>query len=295
MIIALKKVLVTGHTGFIGSNLVSELVFKKYQVTGVSREVKKNSIKQLKKDLLNIESKDVSKNSVIIHMAALTDVQYCQAHPVECFKVNVNGTQHILELARKKDCKLIYLSTSHVYGTPAYLPIDEEHPRNAFSIYSASKIGGEICCESYARSYGMNISIIRPFSVYGPKSPPHLVTSKIISQLLLHKDVKIGNLFPKRDFIYVTDVVKAIEVILKNLNGLQIYNVGTGTSYSILEICTILKKLSNKNIPIISSKSLSRKNEVSEIVSNPSKIKKLGWEPVTTIQQGLKTTLDSYK
>ena len=283
-----------GHTGFIGSHLIPELVSKKYKITGISRNIQKNNIKQIKKDILNIESSDIEKNSIVIHLAALTDVNYCQKNPVECFKVNVNGTQKILEIARKKECKLIYASTSHVYGIPTKLPIRENHSRNASSIYSASKIGGEICCESYAHSYDMDISIMRLFSVYGPRGPDNLVTSKIIKQLLSHNTIKMGNLFPKRDFVYITDVIKSIDVVLKNLSGLQIYNIGTGRSLSINEICNILKKLSKKNISILSLKSLSRRNEILDMVADSSRIKQLGWKPTVTILQGLKMTLDWY-
>ena len=292
----MTKILITGHEGFVGSNLVSILDPKKYQITGLSRILQKDAnIVQIKKDILRINDSDAAKNSIIIHLAAITDIKYCEQHPVECFKVNALGTQNLLELARKKDCSFIYISTSHVYGKPKKLPINEDHPQNATSIYATSKIAGELCCESYSKSYGMDISILRLFSVYGPRSPGHLVTSKIISQMLSGKSIKLGNLYPKRDFVYITDAVKAIEISLKKLDGFNIYNVGIGKSHSILEICNILKKLTRNTAPVISTKTYSRKDEINNMVSNPSKIKKLGWKPSISLQKGLEMTLKWYK
>lgn len=292
----MKKVLITGHEGFVGSNLVSVLDQKKYQITGLSRVLQKDTnVIQIKKDILRVNDSDVAKNSIIIHLAAITDIKYCEQHPVECFKVNALGTQNLLELARKKDGGFIYISTSHVYGKPKKLPINEDHPRNAASIYAASKIAGELCCESYSKSYGMDISILRLFSIYGPRSPAHLVTSKIISQMVSNKSIRLGNLYPKRDFVYIVDAVKAIEIVLKKLDGFSIYNVGTGKSHSILEICNILKRLTRSTAPLISTKTYSRKDEINNVISNPSKIKKLGWKPSVTIQKGLQMTLEWYK
>lgn len=292
----LEKIVVTGHTGFIGTNLVSTFGSAKYKITGISRILWKNSgIKQIKKDLRQIVPNDIDKNSIIIHLAAMTDFTLCEKNPTECFSVNVLGTQNILEIARKKNCKVVYLSTSHVYGRPTKIPINEQHARNASSIYSASKIGGEVCCESYATSYGIDISIIRPFSIYGPGSASHLVTSKIITQLLSKNTIKLGNLFPRRDFVYITDVTRAIEIVVNNLCGFNIYNVGTGKSHSIREICKILMKLSKKNIPVIQLRSISRKQEIVKIVSDSTRIKNIGWESTVNIQQGLKMTLDWYE
>lgn len=292
----MNNILVTGHDGFIGSNLVNLLDSKGYSIIGLSKKHKKDKkIPQINADIKNLTHLDIDKISCIIHLAAITDFNHCQQNPLDCFETNVIGTQNLLELARKKDCDFVYVSTSHVYGEPDNLPISEEHPRKATSVYSASKIGGEVCCESYSRSYGMDITILRLFSVYGPKSPPHLVTSRIISQLLSDKSIQLGNLYPKRDFVYVSDVVKAIGISLKHLDGFNVYNIGSGKSHSIFEVCNILKKLYGSKKPIVSTKSTSRKTDIKEIVSNPSKIKKLGWKPEISLNKGLKLTLDWYK
>lgn len=292
----MKKIIVTGHSGFIGSHLITLLKSKDYEVTGISRKISGDpEIHEIKKDVQKITPSDVEKNSRIVHLAAITDLSFCEHNPVECFKSNVSGTQNLLEIARKKDAKLVYVSTSHVYGRPNKLPISEDHPRNASSIYGASKIAAEVCCESYSKTYGLDLSIVRLFSVYGPRSPPYLVTARIISQLISNNVITLGNLFPRRDFVYVGDAVSAIELVLKKSRGFNVYNVGGGKSYSILQICNMLQKLTGIKTTIKSSKSRSRKFEVLNIVSNPLKIKKIGWKPVISIEKGLQLTFDWYK
>ena len=291
----MKNIIVTGHDGFLGSHLVPELQ-KKFNVIGVSKTSYNQKITQLKKDICKISYLDFpEKINYIIHLAAITDPIYCQKNPKECFNVNVNGTQNILELARRKDSKIIFFSTSHVYGIPKKLPVKEGDPKHPNSIYSGSKLDAEIICESYSRTYGLDVSIARLFSVYGPNSSSHLVVNSIINQLLKNKVIQLGNVNSRRDFIYVTDVIQAIKIILKTIHGFNDYNVGTGKSYSILEICEILKKISKKNIPVKSIKSKIRKNDLSKIVCDPTKIQNLGWKSKIGISVGLQKMLEWYK
>ena len=291
----MKNIIVTGHDGFLGSHLVPELQ-KKFNVIGVSKTRYNQKITQLKKDICKISYLDFpEKINYIIHLAAITDPIYCQKNPKECFNVNVNGTQNILELARRKDSKIIFFSTSHVYGIPKKLPVKEGDPKHPNSIYSDSKLDAEIICESYSRTYGLDVSIARLFSVYGPNSSSHLVVNSIINQLLKNKVIQLGNVNSRRDFIYVTDVIQAIKIILKTIHGFNDYNVGTGKSYSILEICEILKKISKKNIPVESIKSKIRKNDLSKIVCDPTKIQNLGWNPKIGISVGLQKMLEWYR
>ena len=291
----MKQIIITGHNGFLGSNLLLKLISEKYDITGISKTIKKNNlIKQIKRNILDIKESDIANNSCIIHLAAITNVAYCEKYPEECYKVNAIATQKILEIARKKNCSLIYPSTSHVYAIPHKLPIKEAHPTNATSVYSESKISGEKLCETYSKSYGLNISVLRLFSTYGPKNSEYKVESRIITQLLSNRPIKIGNLFPKRDFVYIDDVIRAFQTVMKNLKGFNTYNVGSERSYSIQEICNILKKLSGKKNPIIVDKKKLRKNDIKNVVSDCSKIKKLGWKPRVSINKGLELTLNWY-
>ena len=291
----MNTIVITGHNGFLGSNLLSNLISNKCKILGISKTIKKsNSIKQIKRNILDIKDSDIPKNSCIIHLAAITDVVYCEKYPKKCHDVNVIGTQKILEIARKKNCSVIYPSTSHVYGIPKKLPIKETHPTNATSVYSESKIKAEQLCKKFSKSYDLDISILRLFSTYGPKNSEYKVESIIIKQLITKNLIKIGNLSPKRDFIYIDDVINAFQIVSENLKGFNIYNVGSEKSYSIKEICNILKKLNGKKIRIITDKTKLRKNDVKNIVSNCSKIKKLGWKSNVSINEGLELTLNWY-
>ena len=291
----MNTIVITGHNGFLGSNLLSKLISNKCKILGISKTIKKNnSIKQIKRNILDIRDSDIPKNSCIIHLAAITDVAYCEKYPKKCHDVNVIGTQKILEIARKKNCSVIYPSTSHVYGIPKKLPIKETHPTNATSVYSESKIKAEQLCKKFSKSYDLDISILRLFSTYGPKNSEYKVESIIIKQLLTGNLIKIGNLSPKRDFIYIDDVINAFQIVSENLKGFNIYNVGSEKSYSIKEICNILKKLNGKKIRIITDKTKLRKNDVKNVVSNCSRIKKLGWKSNVSINEGLELTLNWY-
>jgi len=292
----MEKILVTGYNGFIGSHLINSLS-SKYRIVGVSsKKSDEKNILRINKDIQKLSTKDIPRKiNCIIHLAAITDVNYCENHQKQCFDVNLLGTQKMLEVARKLDSKFIFVSTSHVYGKPKKLPLDENHEKNPQSVYSISKQGAEVMCETYSKTYGIDVSIPRLFSVYGPKSPEHLVTSRIILQILKQKNVKLGNLSPKRDFIYISDAVDAIILLINKTRGFNVYNVGTGKSYSILNICNFLKKISGKNFTIKSVKSYSRKNEVKNVVSNPEKMMKLGWKPKIGIEKGLEQTYEWYK
>jgi len=290
-----KTILVTGSNGFIGSHLL-KILLKKYKIIGINdiQDTKTKNYFPLKKNIAKLSINEISeKLSGVIHLAAITDVNLCNKNPKKCLLINIIGTQKALEIARKNNCKFVYISTNHVYGKPIKLPINENHTRNPTSIYAASKLAAEVCCEGYSKSYNMNIDIVRLFSVYGPKSPSHLVTSKIITQL--QKEYLIlGNLNSQRDFIYISDVINAIKIVFEKSSGFNTYNVGTGKCYSILDVCNLLKKLSKSDIPIKTSKSKIRKNDVKKIVSNNAKIKKLGWKPQVNLQLGLKMTLNWY-
>ena len=291
----MEKIVVTGHNGFLGSNLVEKLS-SNYEVFGISKNLSQSNIIQIEKDVRKITVEDIPDNiSCIIHLAAITDIIECQKNPSKCFDINVDGTKNMLEICNKSKSKFIFLSTSHVYGNPIKLPISEDHPQNPNSIYSESKLKAENLCKTYSESGDLDLSILRVFSVYGPKSPDHLVISRIISQILKKDLIKLGNLQSKRDFIFVSDVVNAIETCIKNINGFNVFNVGSEKSQSIAEICNFLKKISNKDFIMQSEKSKIRENDPMEIISDCTKLKKLNWKPEIDIQTGLQLTFDWFK
>jgi nucleoside-diphosphate-sugar epimerase len=287
----LEKILITGHTGFLGQSLIKSLK-QKYELIGISRKIFDSDIINIKKDIRKININDIPKNvNCIIHLAGLTDVYYCQENSSKCFDVNVGGTQNMLEIAKQRKSKFIFISSSHIYGNPKKLPILETQEPKPISNYAYSKLNSEILCESYSKNYNLDISIARIFSVYGPASPSHHVITKIIEHLIKKQKIKLGNLFPKRDFIYIEDVVSAIEILVKKTIGFNIYNIGTGNSSSISDLIEMLSKITNKNAEIETDISKIRKNEVKEIRSDISKMIKLGWEPKYDLNKGLKLTV----
>ena len=292
----MKEIIITGHTGFIGTSLTQKLISSPYKITGISRTKQKQfSIKQKQKDLNKITNSDIPKNSIIGHLSANADFALCQKKPKECFLTNVIGTEHLLEIARKKDCKLLFVGTRHIYGIPRKLPIKEDHCREANSIYSATKLQAEILCESFSKTYSMDITTVRLFSGYGPKSPQNSLILRIIKQLLEKNELRLGNLFPKRDFIFIDDVVSALVMLLKQIKGFNTFNIGSGSSTSIQTLCDKLMKLEKKTVPIIQEKTLLRKDDIPEIRADISKIKQLGWEPKISLDEGLKRTLFGIK
>jgi len=281
----LKKVIITGHTGFIGSHLY-DLLSENYDVIGISE----SKSPQILNDITKIRLDDLPKDiHCIIHLAAITDTQLCEKNPELCFKVNVMGTQNMLEISRKLNTKFIFASTSHVYGNPTKNPVNENSSRNISGIYSGSKIAAEDICESYAKSYEMDVSIVRIFSVFGPHSSPHLIISQIFSQLQNSDIINLGNLEAKRDFIFIDDVTKAIKIILEKSNGFNVYNIGTGVSHSIKSVFELIKNITNRNLQVNSHKSKYHKVEIPEIYADNQKIKKLGWNPSFNLKQGLQT------
>ncbi len=288
------KILISGSSGFIGRHLTEKL--NNYPLIGLIKN--KNidlKIQTICKDIRQLDLDDFPNDiSHIIHTAALSDLQYCEKNKKECYDINVGGTKQILEIAKKNDSKVIFLSTSHVYGKPIKLPLSESHELNPSSVYSQSKVEAEKLCKIYNSKFNIPISILRLFSVYGPYSPDHLVTTRIIKEIILKNNISIGNLFPKRDFIHIYDVVNAIELLLNYTNSFQVFNIGSGQSNSIETICNYLIKISNKKILVESINSLSRSDDVPNVISDISKIKNLGWIPKINLFDGLKITYDSF-
>ena len=293
----MKTVLVTGYNGFIGSNLIPELQ-KKFRLIGVSKLKHSDiNIKQIKHDISkNNTIRLPEKISTIIHLAGITGVDFCQSNPKKAFATNIQGTKQILELARKKDSNVIFLSTSHVFGKVKNNTIKSDYEKNPNSVYGITKLAGEILCKSYSNSYGLNIGIPRLFSIYGPHAPIHSVSYSIIQQILTKKNIRLGNIKSERDFLYVKDAINAILIIMKKNKKFNDYNIGAGKGYSITEICDLVKKILKKDhVSIKTVRTKIRKNDFSSIISNSSKIKKLGWEPKISIKKGLRFTIDWHK
>jgi dTDP-glucose 4,6-dehydratase len=306
-----KKIFVTGASGFIGSHLVELLLKKNYFVTALCPYSTDNSIgwldnikkiKQLKIINGDICDEDfitraTEKHHAIIHLAALISIPYSYLSPRTYVYNNIIGTLNILEAGRKnKIKKILHTSTSEVYGTAQYSPIDEKHPLVAQSPYSASKISSDKLAESYYRSFGLEVSIIRPFNTFGPRQSARAVIPTIITQVLKNKKIiELGNINTKRDFTFVEDTangfVKALE--MKNIGG-ETINLGTGITFAIKDVITIIRNYTKKEFKIrVDAKRIRpKKSEVHLLISNNKKAKKkIAWSPKYSGKAGFEKAL----
>ena len=308
-----KKVFVTGAGGFIGSHLCSKLVKEGAVVTAmlhynsrsdwsnlefIDTEIKK-SLYVVKGNIEDSSFMDLQTKGqdIIFHLAALIGIPYSYEAPLSYVKTNIQGTVNVLESVRKNEIPLIInTSTSETYGTAHYTPIDELHPMQGQSPYSASKISADKLSEAYYNSFETPVITVRPFNTYGPRQSSRAVIPTIISQLLTEKNLSLGDLSPVRDFTYVEDTVDGfINAAIYNKNIGEVINLGYGKAASIGEISKIIMEIMGINKEIISDHSRIRPkdSEVMNLISNNSKAKILiNWEPKIDLRTGLMKTID---
>ena len=282
----MKHILVTGANGFIGNVLVEKLKQNNNLVSVFDTHIGDISVK----NSLNIFNE--AKIDNVIHLAARSFVPDSWQNPFDFYQTNVLGTTNVLEFCRNNDCKLTMIS-SYVYGAPEYLPIDENHPIKSYNPYSQTKIISETICDFYATNFGVKTTIIRPFNVYGPKQAPTFLIPEIITKAFNDEIIEVMDLKPKRDYIYVDDLVDALIQTLDHPEG--IYNIGSGYSISVADIVKTILKIANINKQY-TSKQESRKNEIFDVIANIEKAKnELNWKPKTSLESGLLSCIESYK
>jgi len=308
-----RKILVTGAGGFIGSHLTEKLVNLGCMVRAFVRynsrndrgllEILPDSIKGKMNvfmgDLRDSESvREAMKDiEIVFHLAALIAIPYSYIHPREVIDTNVIGTLNVLNAARDYGVeKVIHTSTSEVYGTAQYVPIDEKHPLQAQSPYSASKIAADKIAESFYKSYELRIAIIRPFNTYGPRQSARAVIPTIITQALTGDKVFLGSLHPIRDFTYIEDVIDGFIKMVETDEAIgEVINLGSGSGLSIGELAKRIIPLIGKNVEIVFDSRRVRppKSEVEKLIANNSKaMKLLHWEPKVSLNEGIKKTIE---
>lgn len=308
-----KKVLVTGSEGFIGSHLTERLIEMGAEVTALvqynsfnnwgwidtfDKSVKDN-IKIVTGDIREYDGmkKIIKGQEVVFHLAALIAIPYSYLSPMAYVRTNVEGTTNILEACREYEVeKIVHTSTSEVYGTALYVPIDEKHPMQGQSPYSASKIGGDKIAESFYKSFGLPVATIRPFNTYGPRQSARAVIPTIISQILAGKmEIKLGSLTPTRDFNYVKDTAEAFIKIAESEKTIgEVINAGSNYEISIGDTVKKIINIIGKDVKIISDEERMRpeNSEVNRLWAENKKIKELTeWMPQYTIDTGLKETI----
>ncbi|MFZ5354274.1 MAG: NAD-dependent 4,6-dehydratase LegB [Bacillota bacterium] len=309
-----KKVIVTGAEGFIGSHLVERLVEKNCDVTAFVQynsfnnwgwietfdKNLKDSIKVVQGDIRDYShlKNCISGNEVVMHLAALIAIPYSYHSPDAYVNTNITGTLNVMQACKEAGiAKIVHTSTSEVYGTAQYVPIDEKHPLHAQSPYAATKIGADKIAESFHLSFGLPVATIRPFNTYGPRQSARAIIPTIISQVLAgSKTIKLGNLEPTRDFNYVLDTVNGFILVAENDNTVgEVINVGSGKEITIGELAKSIFKLMDADIEIQSDMNRHRPetSEVYRLWSNISKAQNIiGYSPKFTLEEGLSATID---
>tara|TARA_B100001063_G_C16773306_1_gene563186 strand:+ start:1292 stop:2284 length:993 start_codon:yes stop_codon:yes gene_type:complete len=306
------KILVIGAEGFIGSHLVDNLVSKGHDVTafvlynsfnffGWLEQIDQKKFKKVKiftGDVRDFQSVSLAlKNKdVVINLAALIAIPYSYKAARSYIDTNIIGTHNVLEAAKNnKTKKIIHTSTSEIYGTAKYVPIDENHPINPQSPYAASKASADQLAISYYHSFNLPITILRPFNTFGPRQSMRAVIPTIIGQVINSDKINIGNVKPTRDFTFVTDTVDAFSKAIKatKING-EVINIGSNFEVSIKEIIQMVASITNKKVLIKKDHQRVRpkSSEVDRLVCSNKKAKKLlKWSPSSGGKKGFKEAL----
>ena len=312
-----KKVLVTGADGFIGSHLVQALVKENCRVKAFCYYNSFNSwgwldrLGKEEKEKIEVFSGDIRDPNgvktamkdieVVFHLAALIAIPYSYHSPDSYVDTNIRGTLNILQSAREmQTARVLVTSTSEVYGTAQYVPIDEKHPKQPQSPYSATKIAADCMAESFYRSFNLPVTIVRPFNTYGPRQSARAVIPTIITQLLNGStEIQLGDLYPTRDLVYVADTVRGFIEIARSetLIGQEI-NIATAAEISIGDLAAEIIGLINPVATIRQDSQRLRpeKSEVYRLYGDNKKLREqTNWKQQYSLQEGLRETIDWFK
>jgi len=306
-----KKVLVTGAGGFIGSHLTERLVklgaetraFVHYNSLGrrgwLDQSPLKSDIEIIAGDIADRDRvrQAIDKVDVVFHLAALIGIPYSYHAPLSYVRTNIEGTLNILQSALEVGVdRIVHTSTSEAYGTAQYVPIDENHPLQGQSPYSATKIGADKLAEAFHRSFDLPVVTIRPFNTYGPRQSDRAVIPTIIAQCMAGDVIRLGSLSPTRDLNYVSDTVEGFISCAKSPDAVgQVINIGSGKEISIGDLAHKIGELMGKSIQIESQDERIRPegSEVDRLCAANDLAKDLlGWEPNYSLTEGLRHTIN---
>lgn len=307
----IKKALVTGADGFIGSHLTETLLDRGIEVRALAQYNSFNNwgwLEQVHHPGLEVVTGDVRDNNfcreitrgvdTVFHLAALIAIPYSYVAPDSYVDTNIKGTLNMCQAARDAGVgRLLVTSTSEVYGTAQYVPIDEKHPRQPQSPYSATKIGADALAKSFYNAFDLPVVIARPFNTYGPRQSARAIIPTIISQIANGaREIKVGDLTPTRDFNYVTDTCRGFLALAEadGIEGEEI-NIATNTEVSMAETLRIIAELMDADVKWVTDPERLRpsKSEVFRLHGSNEKIRRLtGWHPEVSLREGLKRTID---
>ncbi|MDD1690296.1 MAG: SDR family NAD(P)-dependent oxidoreductase [Methanoregula sp.] len=307
-----RQVLVTGAGGFIGSHLVDELLHRGADVTAFVHYNARNdwgmlegrytdatpNLKVIAGDVTDalFVRKAVANKEYVFHLAALIGIPYSYIAPESYVNTNIKGTLNMMQACIDEDVtRVVHTSTSEVYGTAQYTPIDEKHPLQGQSPYSASKIGGDKIAESFFCSFGLPVTTIRPFNTFGPRQSTRAVIPTIITQALTANTIKLGSLTPVRDLTYVADTVSGFIKFAESRKTVgKTINTGSGRGVTIGELADIIVKKVNPKAKIVCEQKRIRpeKSEVMQLLCDNRSAKELAdWQPSFTLEDGLDLTI----
>ena len=309
-----KTVVVTGAGGFIGSHLVERLAGEGAHVRALLRytsrgqrgcldDVSDEILRETEITLGDVRDFDAVREitrgaDAVFHLAALIGIPYSYAHPQEVIDTNIIGTSNVLLAAKELGHleRVVLTSTSEVYGSAIRVPMDEEHPLQAQSPYSATKIAGDALGLSFARAFGVPVTVVRPFNAYGPRQSARAVIPTIITQALTGSALRLGALDTTRDFTFVADTARGFIAVASAEAAVgEVVNVGSGTEVSIGEIVRRVAKIVGRELTVEGDAQRRRpeKSEVSRLLSDSSKAARLaGWTPEVSLDEGLTLTTD---
>jgi dTDP-glucose 4,6-dehydratase len=304
-----RRVAVTGAAGFIGSHLVEHLLEREADVTAFVRynSRSENGLLATEHDRLTIVRGDVrdletisglvSDIDTVFHLAALVGIPYSYIHVGEVVAVNVLGTLNVMTAAKEVGVeRVIIASTSEVYGSAQFVPMDETHPRRPQSPYAASKVASDAIAMSFHAAFGVPVTIVRPFNTYGPRQSDRAIIPTIISQALAREEVVLGNVTPRRDFTYVADTAAGFIAAAEARATIgEELNLGTGADISVGELAQKIGELLGRDLSVTESEERVRPStsEVDRLVSNNDRaLKLMDWEPAVSLEDGLGRTID---
>lgn len=278
------RFVVSGSEGFVGRNVCSQLKDAGHEIIPIDVS---NGI-----DLCDVTVvEQIPQIDCFIHLANLVYVPASYADPANFYRVNYLTTLNALEVCRKWKARLVYIS-SYIYGPPQYLPVDENHPICPFNPYAQTKVICEKLCEGYNRDFGVKVSVIRPFNLYGVGQKGKLLIPEIIGQLKEGKtEIQLKAASPRRDYINVIDVARAICICAESNEEYEAYNVCSGESISVREITEVINKNLRNKVTFCFSAS-DRPNEVDESRGSYERLKALGWQPTISFEEGIKAILE---
>jgi dTDP-glucose 4,6-dehydratase len=312
-----EKVLVTGASGFIGSHLVELLVRGGYNVRALTRYTSDNRRGNLAllppdivdhvevnpADLRDAEAVSMAMAGVdsVFHLGAIISIPYSYQHPEETVAVNILGTLNVLQAMRQHGTRRgVIVSTSEVYGSAQYVPIDEKHPLQPQSPYAATKVSAEALSISFHRTYGTPVVVVRPFNTYGPRQSARAVIPTIISQALTKPVVSLGAIHTWRDYTYAGDTARGLMLAATSQYSEsalgQVVNLGTGESVTIGDVANRIIALIGRPVTISANEAQRLRPEASEVLrlqsDNRLAISLLGWQPQVSLDEGLRLTID---